>query len=146
MKYLGFVLLVLSGYVIAEEVYYCSDNHNGANGANGANGFYKNEKTGQYEQAGFTEKKFKMKLQGDGNISIANPDRLNGKDLYFCSTLFNDILPKYKNMKSCVAELHNGYYFNFNTGNGRYIFFRGHGYVFSDGDTVSTNIGTCTKF
>jgi len=26
MKYLGFVLLVLSGYVMAEEVYYCSDN------------------------------------------------------------------------------------------------------------------------
>ncbi len=54
MKYLGFVLLVLSGYVMAEEVYYCSDNHNGANG------FYKNKKTGQYEQSGFIESKFKI--------------------------------------------------------------------------------------
>jgi len=26
MKYLGLLLLVLSSYVMAEEVYYCSDN------------------------------------------------------------------------------------------------------------------------
>ena len=41
MKYLGFVLLVLSGYVMAEEVYYCSDNHNGANGFKKIDGQYK---------------------------------------------------------------------------------------------------------
>jgi len=140
MKYLGFVLLVLSGCVMAEEVYYCSDN------TRGANGFWKNKETGQYKRSGFIEKKFKMKLQGDGNISIANPDRLNGKDLYFCSTPFKDILPKYKNMKSCVDESHSGWYFNFNQDNGRYILLQGSGYVFGDGDSVMTRIGTCTKF
>ena len=41
MKYLGFVLLVLSGYVMAEEVYYCSDNHNGVSGFKKIDGQYK---------------------------------------------------------------------------------------------------------
>ena len=140
MKYLGFVLLVLSSYVMAEEVYYCSDNHNGANG------FWKNKETGQYERSGFIEKKFKMKLQDDGNIAIARPDTKRGRDLYFCSTPFKDTLPKYKNNKSCMDEAHSGRYFNFNPDNGRYILLKGNGYVFHDGDSVSAQIGTCTKF
>ncbi len=77
MKYLGAVLLVLSGYVMAEEVYYCSDN------TNGATGFWKNEKTGQYERSGFNESKFKMKLQDDGNIAIENSDMESGKDYIY---------------------------------------------------------------
>jgi hypothetical protein len=140
MKYLGFVLLVLSSYVMAEEVYYCSDN------TRGANGFYKNEKTGQYKRSGFIGNKFKMKLQGDGNISIANPDRLIGKDLYLCSMPYDGLIPIQKNNKSCVHESHNGTYFNFNPDNGRYILLQGSGYVFNNDDTVSTHIGTCTKF
>jgi len=138
MKYLGFVLLVLSGYVMAEEVYYCSDNHNGANG------FYKNEKTGQYERTGFTEKKFKMKLQDDGNIAIENSALKSGSELYLCSPTYGGFYGM--NEKSCVGTDHNGYYLNFNQDNGRYILFTGVGYVFSDKDSVSTHIGTCTKF
>ena len=54
MKYIGFVLLVLSGYVMAEEVYYCSDN------TNGAIGFKKID--GQYTRGSFPEEKFKIKV------------------------------------------------------------------------------------
>ena len=139
MKYLGFVLLVLSGYVMAEEVYYCSDNHSGANG------FWKNKETGKYERSGFTEKKFKMKLQDDGNIAIDNPNISAGKDLYLCSTPYQGLL-KHKNNKSCAVEYHDGSYFNFNPDNGRYIRFSGFGYVFENSDSVTTRIGTCTKF
>jgi hypothetical protein len=133
MKYLGFVLLVLSGYVMAEEVYYCSDNHRGANG------FHKNEKTGQYERSGFNESKFKMKLQDDGNIVIIEDDGY--KNLYFCSILGGD-----NERKSCVHQYTDGSLFNFNQDNGRYIMFEGFGYVFGVSDTVAAHIGTCTKF
>ena len=137
MRYLGFVLLVLSGYVMAEEVYYCSDNDNGANG------FKKID--GQYKSGLFEEKKFKMKLQDDGNIAIANPNLTSGRDLYFCSTPYEGGHNMVKS-KSCVDENHDGSYFNFNADNGRYILFNGFGYVFGNSDTVITNIGTCTKF
>jgi len=137
MKYLGFVLLVLSGYVMAEEVYYCSDNHRGSTGFK--------KKDGQYNQTNFHEEKFKMKLQDDGNIAIENTALKSGKDIYLCSTPFKDTIPKYKNMKSCVYEHHNGELFNFNQDNGRYNWYSGGGYVFH-GDSVSTRIGTCTKF
>ena len=138
MKYLGFALLVLSGYVMAEEVYYCSDNHRGATGFK--------QKDGQYNQTNFYEDKFKMKLQDDGNIAIANPDRPSGRDLYLCSTPYKGYTTEMPNNKSCVHEYHNGWSFNFNQDNGRYILFKGYGYVFGDGDSVSTHIGTCTKF
>ena len=132
MKYLGAVLLVLSGYVMAEEVYYCSDNHNGANG------FKKID--GQYKQVNFTPQKFKMKLQDDGNIAIENSHMESGKDLYLCSPV------GYDHRSSCENEYHSGELFNFNQDNGRYIWFSGFGYVFDNEDTVSTRIGTCTKF
>ena len=135
MKYLGFVLLVLSGYVMAEEVYYCSDN------TNGATGFKK--KDGQYRQINFHEAKFKMKLQDDGNIAIDSSSFGNddgGAYIYLCSTVFN------KNHKSCVHKNHSMGHINFNQDNGRYVRFFGYGYVFGDEDTVSTSIGTCTKF
>jgi len=138
MKYLGIVLLVLSGYVMAEEVYYCSDNHRGVSGFT--------KKDGQYQRQGFIEKKFKMKLQDDGNIVIDNPAMTSGKELYVCSTPYNGTLPKYKNMKSCSYAFNNGNYFDFNPGNGRYIWFSGFGYVWDNTDDVSTQIGTCTKF
>ena len=144
MKYLGFVLLVLSGYVMAEEVYYCSDN------TNGASGFHKNKETGQYKRTNFTEQKFKMKLKDDGNITIDNgrqdPNPILNKDLYFCSTPYKGYTTEMPNNKSCVHEYHNGVHFNFNLDNGRYIWFKGYGYVFGDSDSVSTHIGTCTKF
>jgi hypothetical protein len=140
MKYLGFVLLVLSSNVMAEEVYYCSDNHNGSNG------YWKNKQTGQYEPSSFNESKFKMKLQDDGNIAIDNPNISAGKDLYLCSTPYKGYTTEMPNNKSCVHEYHNGWSFNFNQDNGRYILFKGYGYVFGDGDSVSTHIGTCTKF
>ena len=135
MKYLGFVLLVLSSYVMAEEVYYCSDDW--------ATGFKK--KDGQYKQMNFHGEKFKMKLQDDGNIVIENPIVQSGKELYLCSTPYQGKHNMGKN-KSCVTETHDGYHFNFNPDNGRYILFSGFGYAFDDGDDVVTRIGTCTKF
>ena len=41
MKYLGLVLLVLSSNVMAEEVYYCSDNTRGVTGFQKKDGQYK---------------------------------------------------------------------------------------------------------
>ena len=138
MKYLGFLLLVLSGYVMAEEVYYCSDND--------ANGF--NQKNGVYKPALITLEKFKMKLQDDGDIVIENGGQV---DLYICSQPYPydppyEAMSEHKNKKSCVDDRHNGWLFNFNQDNGRYILFAGLGYVFGDGDSVITHIGTCTKF
>ena len=133
MKYLGAVLLVLSGYVMAEEVYYCSDNHNGANG------FHKNEKTGQYERSGFTERKFKMKLQDDGNIAISEDGYT---DVFSCFLLSETPLGDWL---GCIQKYHHSH-FNFNQDNGRYIMFEGFGYVFGTKDSVMTRIGTCTKF
>ena len=139
MKYLGFVLLVLSGYVMAEEVYYCSDDW--------ATGF--NKIDGQYKRVNFTPQKFKMKLQDDGNIVVdtggQDPNPIFNRDLYFCSTPYQGN-PQHKNNKSCVHEFSNGWYFNFNPDNGRYIWFFGSGYVFQNVDDVITRIGTCTKF
>jgi hypothetical protein len=132
MKYLGFVLLVLSGYVMAEEVYYCSDSVDGV-------GYYPKE-NGNYDTSYFRPTKFKMKLQDDGNIAISDG---GGADIYLCST---PSIPNHKNNKSCVNEYSNGHYFNFNPDNGRYIKFRGFGYSFNNRDSVSTHIGTCTKF
>ena len=137
MKYLGVLLLVLSGNVMAEEVYYCSDNY--------ANGFQK--KDGQYKAVNFTDEKFKMKLQDDGNIVIDQSGTGRGKDLYLCSTPYEDVFPgKYKNWKACAYKFNNGELFNFNVDNGRYVLIQGTGYVFNDGDSVTTTIGTCTKF
>ncbi len=138
MRFLGFLLLVVSAYAMAEEVYYCTDNHNGANGFS--------LEDGQYKETGFKVSKFKMKLQDDGNIAIAEE---TGNTLYFCATPYSPysgLIPKHKNLKSCVSNYHNGYYFNFNPDNGRYVYIHGAGYVFEGGDTVSTHIGTCTKF
>jgi hypothetical protein len=145
MKYLGFVLLVLSGYVMAEEVYYCSDN------TKGVNGFSKNKQTGQYEQTKFIEEKFKMKLQDDGAIAIENS---GGMETYFCQppfplTLFKTTVsldPTLSSSKTCLELASKTSMLNFNHNNGRYILFDGYGYVFGDGDTVTTRIGTCTKF
>ncbi len=137
MKYLGVLLLVLSGNVMAEEVYYCIDI--------AANGFKKED--GQYKNSRFTKDKFKMKIQDDGNIAIESPGTKRGKDLYLCSTPYIDTFPdRDKNWKSCVDEDNNGYLFNFNLDNGRYVWVKGDGYVFHDDDDVLTQIGTCTKF
>ena len=128
--------MVLSGNVMAGEVYYCSDVD--------ANGFF--PENGKYKAANFTDRKFKMKLRDDGHIDIENPKLKSGLEDYICSTVYNNILPAYKAMKSCALESNNGNLFNFNPDNGRYTWFRGGGYVFNNEDTVSTRIGTCTKF
>jgi hypothetical protein len=135
MKYLGFVLLVLSGYAMAEEVYYCSDNNRGGNGFH--------LKDGEYKRSGFTEEKFKMKLKDDGNIVISKE---TVSDLYLCSTPYDGFFKNHKNHKSCVYSSHNGETFNFNPDNGRYVRNFSAGYVFNNSDDVFVQIGTCTKF
>jgi len=129
MKYLGFVLLVLSGYVMAEEVYYCSDN------TNGANGFRKID--GQYTKVNFKEDKFKFNLF---SIKDKSYIKIDDGGLFHCSINWGI------KHHSCVDEFHNGDYFSFNQDNGRYIMFEGFGYVFGTKDSVMTRIGTCTKF
>ena len=132
MKHLGFVLLVLSGCVMAEEVYYCSDDD--------SNGFV--EKNGVYKSTLMSLRKFKMKLGDDGHLAIDNGGTTS---FYYCLALGG----KYKNSKSCtgiVGKYPSGTYFNFNPDNGRYIRFSGFGYVYANEDTVGTEIGTCTKF
>ena len=128
--------MVLSGNVMAEEVYYCSDID--------ANGF--RDANGKYIRAGFNNWRFKMKLGDDGNITIENPDIPGGKHLFLCSMVFDGHVQRHKTHKTCVSDMHGGYLFNFNPDNGRYVWFQGFGYAFDNGDSVSTRIGTCTKF
>jgi hypothetical protein len=79
----------------------------------------------------------------DGNIAISKG---GDAEQYYCSTPYKGRTTEMPNNKSCVHEYHNGVHFNFNLDNGRYIWFKGYGYVFGDSDSVSTHIGTCTKF
>jgi len=128
MKYIGFVLLALSSYVMAEEVYYCSDNVGGVTGFKDING--------QYKSVNFKEDKFKMKITYDLNIKIE--DAINGKRHLDCSQRFV--------CRVRVTLEDYGYsQFTFNPDNDRYVWFYGGGYAMSDGD-VMTRIGTCTKF
>jgi len=136
MKYLGVVLLVLSGYVMAEEVYYCADYNQRSVG------FKANNKTRQYLETDFYETKFQMKLQSDGNISIKIINQPNRRDLYICS--FTSDGHNGKAGKSCVSKTNNGNYLNFNLSNSRYVLLNGSGYVFNEHDSVSVNIGSCT--
>ena len=64
MKCLGIMMLVLFGYVMAGEIYQCSDYV--------ATGF--TGRDGQYRHTNFTKETFKMKIQDDRNISIAYSD------------------------------------------------------------------------
>ncbi len=139
MKYLALILIMLSSTVMAEEIYFCSDNS--------ANGFKK--KQGRYKATAFNPKKFGMKLLDDGHIVINSPS-MDSAGLYSCikpvrftpQTLSYDISTRWK---SCASS--NGYLFNFNSNNGRYVFAKGYGYVFSDndGDSVAIRIGICTN-
>jgi len=155
MKYLGFVLLVLSGYVMAEEVYYCIDN------TNGVNGFKKID--GQYTSVNFKEDKFKMKLKDDGDIVIDNSRFKGAYDFYSCSMPYqkaseffrafetntlNATSSAIEKYKSCEQKSDTGFHFNFNPDNGRYVLFKGSAYVFDNTENteVVTRIGTCTKF
>ena len=138
MKCLGIMMLVLSGYVMAGEIYQCSDY--------AATGF--TGRDGQYRHTNFTKETFKMKIQDDRNISIVYSD-LKYPQRYICFTPYNgNSVAEDLNIlstKPCVHENQNGYYFNFNVDNGKYILFRGSGYV-SNVNSVSTRIGNCTKF
>jgi hypothetical protein len=128
MKCLGFVLLILSGYVMAEEVYYCSSS---------AVGYA--EENGNYEPGYFSPIKFNMKLQDDGNITIENSNLRNDNDLYLCSN--------YENSGACYThKRHDGSHFIFNQDDGNYSWFKGFSYDLNDEDSSSSSMGTCTKF
>jgi len=118
MRYLGIVLLVMSVAAIAEDVFYCSD-----------------------EQKGIDEKKFEMHPVEDGNISIMLPGDYKHR-IYNCSLPWKE-MSHYKEKKSCVNDNHNGYMFNFNPDNGRYVLAKGFEYVLGE-DSVS--VGSCVKF
>lgn len=117
MRYLGIVLLVMSVAVIAEDVFYCSD-----------------------EQKGIDEKKFEMHFFEDGNVSIMLPGDYKHR-IYSCSFPWKE-MTHYKKKKSCVNDNHNGYMFNFNPDNGRYVLAKGFEYVLGE-DSVS--VGSCAK-
>ncbi len=130
--------MVLSGNVMAEEVYYCSDDY--------ATGFAR--QGGPHEPVNFRPGKFKMKFIDivNGNVeSIAITDSVSQELGHFVckSPMVSD--PIYKKFKMCADVGSFGEYFNFNIDNGRYVFMKAAGYVAHTG-IVSTHIGTCTKF
>jgi len=127
MRYLGIVLLVMSVAAIAEDVFYCSDEQKGID-----------EKKQKKE---FLIKKFEMHLFEDGNISIMLPGDYKHR-IYSCSLPWKE-MTHYKKKKSCVNDNHNGYMFNFNPDNGRYVLAKGFEYVLGE-DSVS--VGSCAKF
>ncbi|HIA45323.1 MAG TPA: hypothetical protein EYN95_05965 [Methylococcaceae bacterium] len=127
MKYLGVVLLVMSVVAIAEDAYYCSDDQKGI------------EKNKAKKE--LLIKKFEMHLFEDGNLSIMLPGDYKYR-IYSCSLPWKE-MTHYKKKKSCVNDYHNGYMFNFNLDNGRYVLAKGFEYVL-DEDSVS--VGSCAKF
>jgi len=139
MKYLFLILIMLSSTVMAEEIYFCSDNQ--------ATGFKKKSKS--YKPTTFNLQKFELKILTDNRIQINSPS-MDSSGLFRCikpirftpKKLSYDVL---KHWKSCTSS--NGYLFNFNATNKRYVFAKGYGYVFSDnaGDAVAIRTGTCSK-
>ncbi|HIG07635.1 MAG TPA: hypothetical protein EYQ55_04940 [Methylococcaceae bacterium] len=139
MKYIGYMLIFLSSIASAEELYFCSDNQ--------ATGFKK--KSNYYMPTTFNLQKFELKILDDDRIQINSPS-MDSSGLFSCikpirftpKKLSYDVL---KHWKSCTSS--NGYLFNFNATNKRYVFAKGYGYVFSDnaGDAVAIRTGTCSK-
>jgi hypothetical protein len=142
MKYLGFVLLVLSGNVMSEEVYYCEDYNERSVGFI-VNTMNLKTQPRQYLENNIYKTKFQIELQTDGNISIKTPDEPK-KKRFICS--FTSEGQYGKDEKSCVSESNNGDHLNYNLSNRRYVWLKGSGYVFNEVKPVSVNIGICTKF
>jgi hypothetical protein len=128
MKYLGFVLLVLSGYVMAEEVYYCSDTHN--------YGLQNNKLT----SFGMSKNKFRVEVTNNGNIVIETT--FMGRVLsqhYMCEDDDNFDKP---NLKSCITM---GSHFLFSPDTGKFVWSDSYEYVAyrGFGNEALTRVGTC---
>ena len=126
MRYLGVILWLVSMVVIAEDVYFCSDDLKGI------------DKKKQKQE--FLIKKFEMHIFEDGDMTLMLPGDYKSRR-YRCRLPWKE-MSSFQEKKSCVNGDHNGYMFNFNPVNGRYVLAKGFEYVF-DEDSVS--MGFCAK-
>jgi hypothetical protein len=131
--YLALALLI-TGFLLAgnaygeDEVYYCVETD--------SNGFIYDEKSGSYQRSGFVGDKFKIKPDIASNRIELAPEKGN-KEIYTCTAPYD---PRWM---SCTSK---HYHFNFNTENGRFVNFRGLGYMALDGDSITVAYGKCDKF
>ena len=115
------------------EVYYCTEEANV--------GFNYNEVTQSYDRVYFKVSKFKIKIDITDHIEIIDKDLLISPILACQNYKFD---PEVLTCGDYGLELLDR--FIFNTKNGRFTFFRGHGYVSGDGDSIHASYGTCDKF
>ena len=124
----------ITGFLLAgnaygeDEVYYCAETK--------SNGFHYLKDRGSYTPSIFIEIKFKIKLNRTSNALELVPEDSSRKKFTCEDPFFNGIL-------SC----HSGFnHFSFNPISGRFLYFRGYGYVGGDHDSVMTGHGKCDKF
>ena len=128
-----FVLAVAPAYG-EDEVYYCSEIK--------SNGFNYDKERGSYIPTKFIVERFKMKLDRASNHMEIAPEN-QSKMQYTCKIpySFNE------DEMGCTSFM---YHFNFNTGNGRFVYFKGVGYVGDkegiNPDSLTVSYGKCDKF
>jgi len=84
--------------------------------------------------------KFKLKLDSPSmRIEMAreSAEELLRRQVFTCTA------PYAPELLSCSERF---YFFNFNTDNGRFVYFRGYGYVAGDHDSIKVSYGKCDKF
>lgn len=119
-------LCMVAGIAHAQEgVLYCTiDYDTGYNG-----------KGTSYAPAKFKPSRFSLKLDGKRLLVSIGGET----ETFQCNTVYED-----RSNLTCADAT--GKHFNFNPSNGRFVRLEGFGYVFGDGDSVSTSIGTCSGF
>ena len=112
-----------------DEVYYCAEID--------ANGFEFDETLKKYKRSGFVAEKFEIKLDRvSKTIELVSEDGSRTK--YLCKKPF---------MEETISCTKNFYHFNFNHDEGKFVSFRGYGYVgrFLN-DSLHISYGKCDKF
>ena len=123
-------LLFISPHHATAQVYYCGDIN--------ATGFDVDEKTKIYNSTKFKAGKFKIQLNLSDKSIVMKRELSRTTDTYTCVNPIN-----LKNILSCQWAT---YHFNLNLQNGRYVFFKGHGYVSGPSDSLVVSYGTCDEF
>ena len=136
-KYLAIALLI-TGFLVGDAygedgVYYCAQTD--------SNGFYFDEKLKKYARSGFHLTKFKIKFDRIAKTIEIKGYSDGGTDgIYNCTA---SLMASYPEELTCHSKF---YSLNFNSDNGRFVFFTGYAYFNGDGDSIAVSYGKCDKF
>jgi hypothetical protein len=139
---LALLITVLAGNAYGEdEVYYCAETGN--------TGHLYDKELDSYKQSsgGFALEKFKIKVDvASMRIEMAREKTsLKGKETYSCKSPVS-AKPEFMDCPGGnIMAIAN--HFNFNTKNGRFVYFVGLGYAWASGhDSIHISYGKCDKF